>query len=133
MEAQGQQLSGKTHRVSQDDIKAVRAAHNKRRASTTQIVSYSPFWPILIVFIALATVGVWQMMGLLETRRSLFESLKQTQQRIPRAQIVINTREAIRKELFLLSSVSPEAKKIVQEFRIQYQVPPQGSTPSSTP
>ncbi len=85
--------------------------------------TYSPFWALLVLC---ATLGFLQATYLIDDfkQKSQIEAARaQLKSALTQAQTISQTTEAIGRELVTLAATSPEAAKIIAEFKIQLNQP----------
>ena len=81
--------------------------------------NYSPFWPCMIVFLAILLANAFQLSLLIDQNRRLQtvrESTLQTTERVIAAETRI---EGLAKDLMELARTNETAMKVVQDFNIQ--------------
>jgi hypothetical protein len=93
---------------------------------------YSPFWPVFIVFATLIFVQAAYVIGDFQQQSQLKTARAQLQPLMVQAQTINQTTEAVGRELMAMSTNSPEAAKIIKEFKIQLNHPA-GSPPATPP
>ena len=83
-------------------------------------LAYSPFWPLLIVLVAIGIVQAYHFFGTLEARKQMKETREQVQKVLPNAKTINDAVENVGRDLVALSDgKSNEAAKIIAEFNIQ--------------
>lgn len=85
--------------------------------------TYSPFWALLLLC---ATLGFLQSTYLIDDfkQKSQIQAARaQLKPTLTQAQTISQTTEAVGRELVALGAGSPEAAKIISEFKIQLNQP----------
>jgi hypothetical protein len=85
--------------------------------------SFSPFVPLMIVFLSLTLLQVFSLKGLIDQRQTLLRHERALNQDLPQATAIADTVENLGRDLVSLSAKSAEARKIVTEFNIQLNQP----------
>ncbi len=86
---------------------------------------WSPFWPVLLVFISSLAIQCVYLKNALQQRRQMQDSIAQADtQMVPRANELNKAVESLGRDLVELAPNSPEAMKIVNEFKIQLNAAP---------
>ena len=80
---------------------------------------YSPFWAVWLVFVTLAIVQVLYFADDSRDRSRLQAAENQLQNSLNQVRAVNQTLEAVGRELVALAPKSPEAARIVNEFKIK--------------
>jgi len=94
-------------------------------AVDVQVRAWSPFWPVLLVFISFLAIQCVYLKNALQQRRQMQDSIAQADtQMIPRANELNKAVESLGRDLVEMAPNSPEAMKIVNEFKIQLNNPP---------
>ena len=84
---------------------------------------YSPFCVLTAVFLSLVFLQAVYLRGDFLKRGQIRTAREQLTAPLNKAQTVTQLTEAIGRELLTMSTDSPEAKKIIEEFKIQLNAP----------
>ena len=85
---------------------------------------YSPFWVLTLVFLTLVFLQVVYLRGDFLKRDQIRAAREQLTAPLNKAQTINQMTEAVGRELLALAPDSPEAAKIIAEFKIQLNAPP---------
>ena len=91
----------------------------------TATKAYSPFWALVLLFTTLIFLQAWYVKDDFNLRSQINAESGQLKDLVGKAQTISQTTEAVGRELVALSSDSEEAKKIITEFKIQLNKPPE--------
>lgn len=83
--------------------------------------TYSPFWAILVVFLAFITLQGLQLWNDYTVRDNLLKTQSDLTDALTNAKKVTAITEAVTRDIFVMSKDSPEARKIATEFNIRYE------------
>ena len=86
---------------------------------------YSPFWALCLLFATLIALQISYVMSDFGLKSQLQAARAQLKPTLTQAQTVSQTTEAVGRDLVTLSANSTEAAKIISEFKIQLNTPPQ--------
>ena len=86
--------------------------------------TYSSFWALGLVFVTLIVLQNFYLWEDFTKRSQIKAASAQLKGLVGQAQTISATTEAIGRELVAISSGSEEAKKIIAEFKIQINKPP---------
>ena len=86
---------------------------------------YSSFWPVWLVFLTLVVLQSIYIVEDVRERSQIKAAATQLTEPFKRAETVNQMTEAVGRELLALSTNSREAGKIIAEFKIQVNQPPQ--------
>ena len=90
---------------------------------------YSPFWPVLIVLVAIGIVQAYHFSTTLDERKQMEAAREQVQKVLPNARTINDAVENIGRDLIALSDgKTNEAAKIIAEFNIQLHGAPLPAT-----
>ena len=84
---------------------------------------YSPFWVLALVFLTLVFLQTIYLRGDFTKRNQIRTAREQLTAPLAKAQTINQMTEAVGRELLTLSADSPEAAKIIAEFKIQLNAP----------
>ncbi|NJK91315.1 MAG: hypothetical protein HC904_05470 [Blastochloris sp.] len=93
---------------------------------------YTAFWPLFIVLTTVLLISGTELLGLLNQRQEIRHAIRQLEEPVQQSKVISGTLARLSRELILLSSSSAEARKIVQDFGIQFS-PGEASNPPSKP
>jgi len=82
--------------------------------------SYSPFGAVWAVFLVLIAIHGWQSVALVQQKKQLQTALKEA----ANGQLVNETMLKVSRDLIQMAAVSPRARQIVEDFKIQLTAPP---------
>jgi hypothetical protein len=85
---------------------------------------HSPFWPLFLVFLTLATLQAFNLKTTLEQHGQLQKNQREMGRNLPNARMMLETVEALGRDLIVLSGSSEEARAIVTEFQIRINETP---------
>jgi uncharacterized membrane protein len=99
--------------------------HSETSAVRQMNQNYSPFRPILAVFLTLAVLQGLHLKGNLTFRKQILMAQEPVSKAMPIAQGISDTVEKVSKDLMQLSDgKTNEAAKIIDEFKIRVNAPP---------
>ena len=99
---------------------------NPQDTDTRQMTkTYSPFWALCILFVTLIFLQASYLRDDFKQQSQIQTARTQLKPALTQAQTISQTTEAVGRELVTLSADSPEAAKIISEFKIQLNKPPQ--------
>ena len=102
-------------------------------SQSTHGETYSPFWPIFIVFAVFLLLQVLEVKNRITQRQQMTAASTQLTSLVPKAQTIQKTLENVGHDLMTLSDgKTNEAAKIIAEFGIQMNAPTT-ATPSPAP
>lgn len=81
--------------------------------------SYSSFWALVVLFVTLGFLQTTSLISDFSNRDKIQTARDQIKKALVQAQNINLTTEAVSRDLILLSAKSPEAAKIVAEFKIK--------------
>ncbi len=87
--------------------------------------SYTPFCVLALVFATLVFLQAIYLKGDFTRRNQIQAARAQMTESLNKAQTINQMTEAVGRELLVLAEDSPEAAKIIAEFKIQLNQPPQ--------
>ena len=90
---------------------------------------YSPFWVLTAVFLTLVVLQTIYLRGDFTKRNQIRVAREQLTAPLAKAQTINQMTEAVGRELLALSADSPEAAKIITEFKIQINAPASPAKP----
>ena len=85
---------------------------------------YSPFWALGLVFATLIFLQASYLIDDFKKQAQIQNARAYLKPALTHARTISQTTEAVGRELVALSAKSPEAARIVAEFKIQYNNPP---------
>jgi len=91
----------------------------------TAAKTYSPFWALCLLFATLIALQVAYVINDFEQRSQIKTMRAQLKPTLTQAQTISQTTEAVGRDLVTLSANSAEAAKIIAEFKIQLNKPPE--------
>jgi len=92
-------------------------------ASAGPSKSYSPFWPLWGVFAVLVFLQTEYVLDDFNQRSQILATRAQLKSNLTKAETINQTTEAVGRELVSISTNSPEAAKIISEFKIKINSP----------
>lgn len=87
--------------------------------------TYSSFWSLGLVFVTLILLQSFYVWDDFKQRSQIKAASAQLKGLVGQAQTISAAAEAIGRELLAISAGSEEAKKIIAEFKIQINKPPE--------
>ena len=90
---------------------------------STTAKSYSPFWALLVLCATLIFLQATYLIDDFRQKSQIQAAREQLKTALAQAQTISQTTEAVGRELVTLAANSPEAAKIISEFKIQLNQP----------
>jgi len=90
---------------------------------TTAAKTYSPFWALCLLFATLMFLQATYLIDDFKQKSQIEAARAQLKGALTQAQTISQTTEAVGRELVALAPTSPEAAKIIAEFKIQLNQP----------
>ncbi|MBI3850771.1 MAG: hypothetical protein HY298_10935 [Verrucomicrobia bacterium] len=91
----------------------------------TTVNTYSPFWALCVLFVTLLFLQTTYLIDDFKQKSQIQAARAQFKPTLTQAQNISQTTEAVGRELVALAPNSPEAAKIISEFKIQLNKPAQ--------